>query len=361
MKMVRSLALLVAVLAGAACGPDYLTVRPTEPLVASAKGVTAEVTKLWLTEDVRDNGLDEGSRLVVGLRLRNDGPVARRVSPGSFSCAMHLDPSRPGEARALLPGGGGEGEFPGELPDEGTLLTTVVVPPGQSREVWAIFEGYGFDGSEVPRRVTLTVPVEGMPPLVLTLADPARGALRWQAPPATKATVIGLKNVTLLAPGMGGPAPTTEITLLRRKGPILWDVGILSFIFAETQGHRLVSETSVFAGSGLTGHVTLPLLTWGSSLEPRQLGVYAGGSASFVVEQLRPPIPEMARPHIYGFLQAEGGAELDIGALRLARTPFPLSLEGRALPRWAVRIGYIQTWAGGATSGGFTTGVRFTW
>jgi hypothetical protein len=360
MKMARALALLAAVLVQA-CAPDYLAIRPTEALTASGGGVSAEVTKLWLTDDVRDDGLDDGSRLVVGLRVRNDGSVARRVSPGSFSCVMHLDPGRPGEARALLAGGGGEGEFPGDLPDEGTLLGTVTIPPGQSREVWAIFEGYRFDGSEVPRRVTMTVAVEGMAPLVVTLADPARGALRWQTPPATKATVIGLKNVSLLAPGMGGAAPTTEIAVLRRSGPVLWDVGILSFIFAETQGRRLVSQTSVFAGSGLTGHVTLPLLARGTPQRPFELGLYGGGAASFVVEQLRPPIPEMAAPHIYGFLQAEGGVELDFGAPRLARTPFPLALEGRGLPRWSLRAGYVHTWAGGANAAGFATAIRFAW
>jgi hypothetical protein len=360
MKIAPTLA-LVAALVASACSPAYLTVRPTEPLTAAAGRVSVEVTKLWLTEGVRDDGLDADSRLVVGLRVRNDGPVARRVSPGSFSCVMHLDPSRPGEARALLAGGGGEGEFSGELPDEGTLLGAVTIPPGQSREVWAIFEGYRFDGSEVPRRVTMTVPVDGMAPMVVTLADPARGALRWQTPPARKAVVIGLKNVSLFAPGMGGSMPTTEITILRRSGPVLWDVGIQSFLFAETQGHRLVSQTSVFTGSGVTAHLTLPVLTWGTPQEPRQLGLYAGGAASFGVEVLRPPIPEDAVPHIYGFLQAEAGVELDIGALRLARTPFPLSLEGRGLPRWALRVGYVHTWAGGANSGGLMTALRFAW
>jgi hypothetical protein len=52
---------------------------------------------------------------------------------------------------------------------------------------------------------------------------------------------------------------------------------------------------------------------------------------------------------------------LDLGALPLARTPFPLVPVGRGLPRWSVRLGYIQSWAGGAASGGYATTIRFTW
>jgi hypothetical protein len=155
--------------------------------------------------------------------------------------------------------------------------------------------------------------------------------------------------------------PTTEFTGLARSGPILWDVGLLSMVFAMTQGHRLVSESWVFAGQGVTGHVTVPFLSWGTQQEPRQLGVYAGGAASLMVEALRAPIAMDAKPHIYGFFQAEGGLEVDVGALRLARTPFPLALSGRGLPQWTLRIGYIQTWAGGATSAGMATALRFTW
>ena len=355
----RAAALLVGVLG---CGPSYLfvPVRPTEVLTASARDMSAEVTNIWITADARSSGFGEDARLVVGVRVRNDGPQARRVSPGSFSCVMHLDPSRPGDARALLAGGGGEGTFTGELPDEGSLLTAVTIPPGQSREVWALFQGHHFEGSDVPRRVTLTVPVEGMAPLVVTLANPQWGALRWQTPPITRGWGFGIKNVSLYAPGMGGAAPSTEIVGFARSGPVLWDVGLLSTVFANTQGHRLVSETSVFAGTGVTGHVTYPLLSWGTPQEPRQLGVYAGGAASLLIETLRPPVAMDAKPHIYGFFQVEGGVELDVGAMRLARTPFPLSLTGRGLPRWVLRLGYVQTWAGGATSAGSIVAVRFT-
>jgi hypothetical protein len=248
------------------------------------------------------------------------------------------------------------------MPAEGSLLAAVSIPPGQSRVMWALFRGYRFEGSETPRRITLRVPVEGGAPLLLVLADPARGALRWQTPPVTSGWSYGVKNVALLAPGMSGPAPSTEIVRVSRYGRILWDLGLLSTVFAETKGHRLQSETNVFTGAGLTLHVTVPLLSWGSEQAPRQLGVFGGGSTSFVAEIPRPRDPgDMTPPHVYGFVQAEGGVELDVGAMRLARTPFPLAPDGRALPRWTLRLGYVQTWAGGATSAGYFTSIRFTW
>jgi hypothetical protein len=363
MKLWPTCAALALVTATLGCGPSYLMVpaRPTQPLTASARGVAAEVTNLWITADSRLDGFGEDSRLVVGLRVRNDGTTPRRVSPGSFSCVMSLDPTRPGDARALLAAGGGEGTFAGEMPDAGSLLSAVTIPPGQSREVWAMFQGYRFEQSGVPHTVTVRVPVEGLPPLVVTIADPQRGALRWETPAVTRGWHLSIKNVGLYADGMGGAAPSWEIGAVVRSGPILWDLGILSTVFAMTQGRRLTSETSVFTGSGLTAHVTYPFLSWGTPESPRQLGVYTGVAASALVEALRPPIAMDAKPHVYGLFQAEGGVELDLGTLRLARTPFPLAVTGRGLPRWALRLGYIQSWAGGATSGGSVLSVRFTW
>jgi hypothetical protein len=343
------------------CGPTYVGVRPTERLAAAARGVQAEVTRLWITDDVQRHGFDDEPRLVVELSVRNDGAQARRLSPGSLSCVMHGDARRPGQARMLLAGGGGEGTFPGELPDEGSLLAPVTIPPGQSRVVWAVFHGYRFDGSEIPRRLVLTVPVEGLAPLELVLADPARGDLRWETPPVKSAFAYGVKNVTLLAPGLGGSAPSAEIVRLTRSGRFLWDVGLLSTVFARTQGHRLTSETNVFSGVGLTAHLTLPLLSWGTSRNPVEVGVYGGGAASFLAEIARShPPSDMYQPHIYGFVQAEAGLELDIGILRLASTPFPLAAAGRGLPRWIIRLGYVQSWAGDASSAGFATTLRFT-
>ena len=217
------LALVLGALA-ASCGPSYVEVRPSEPLAGAAGGVHADVTRLWLSEDVRSRGLAEDADLVVELRVRNDDARERKISPGALSCWMELDARRPGETRSLLPGGGGAGEFPGEPPDEGSLLAAVTIPAGQSRLVWAIFHGYRFEGSDRPRRITLKIPLDDGA-LALDLADPARGALRWEAPPARGAVTIGVRNLSLFGGALHATVPSTEIVYASRRGPLLWDLG----------------------------------------------------------------------------------------------------------------------------------------
>src|SRR5450432_3759960 len=347
-----------------ACGAAFLPVRPSEPLAAEARGVHVDVTRVWLSEEVQQRGLAEDIDLVVEVRVRNDGARERKISPGSFSCWMELDARRPGETRALLPGGGGEGAFPGAPPDEGSLLAGVTIPPGQSRDVWALFHGYRFDGSERPRKVTLRIPLDDGS-IVLALADPAHGALRWEAPAVRSAISIGIKDITLLRGGLRASLPGTEIVFTARRGAVLWDVGLTSSVLVETQG-PLVSSTSTFTGSGLTAHLTAPFASWGPPEDGHQLGVFAGGSASVLVETLTPAqatanMMKMLLPNVYGFLTAEGGLELDMGAVRFAASPFPLSPDRRPLPSWLVRLGYVQAWGDGVTAGGFMTSIRFSW
>ena len=360
MKIVVAALVLVA-----SCGPSYLVVRPSEPVAAETHRVHVDVTRLWLTEDVRDSGFDDGVALVVELRVRNDDMRPRQVSPGSLSCWMVLDPQRPSETRSLLAGGGGEGAFKGEPPGEGSLLLPVVIPPGQSRDVWAIFYGYRFDGSDRPRRVTLTVPLDDGE-LTVDLADPARGAQRWDTPPVRAALSVGVRDLSFFGGGLRGTVPGTEISFAMRRGPLLWDVGLASSVFVQTQG-PLQSGTSTLTGTGLSGHLTVPFLSWGTDLNPRQLGAYAGGSTSFLIEiettaeananSMKMPA---VGPRSYGFYTAEAGLELDIGALRFTPSPFPLRADRRSLPRWMLRVGYVQGWAGGATGGGLVSSVHFT-
>jgi hypothetical protein len=346
----------------AACGPSYVEVRPTETLAAAERGMAVEVTHLWLTDDVRKRGLADDVDLVVELRVRNDGPKARRMSPGSFSCWMALDARRPSETRALLGGGGGAGPFPGELPDEGSLLAPVSVGPGETSTLWAFFHGYRFEGSDRPRRITLDVPFDDGSVRVV-LADPALGDLRWVAQPERTAVTLGLRNVSLVGGRLRATAPSTEIVFSSRRGPVLFDVGLVSTVLVETEG-PLRSSTSAFTGSGLTAHLTVPFASWGAPEERRELGVYAGGSASFLVEILTPAAARanqmnMLGPHAYGFFTAEAGLELDLGALRFAASPFPLEPARRMLPSWSLRVGYAQAWADGVTGSGFTTAFRF--
>jgi hypothetical protein len=357
--------ILVALLAlAAACGPSYVEIKPSEPLTADAPRVHADVTRLWLSDEARTRGLADDIELVVELRVRNDDTRARKISPGSFSCLLELDARRPGETRALLPGGGGEGAFPGEPPDEGSLLTAVTIPAGQSRDLWAIFHGYRFDGSDRPRRARLDVPLDDGA-LHVDLADPARGALTWETPAIRSSVTIGLRDLTLFAGGLHATIPSTEIVLQSRRGPVLWDVGLVSTVLVQSQG-PLVSSTSSFTGSGLTAHLTAPFASWGASEDARQLGFFAGGTASFLVEMLTPSAARMNSmnmigPHAYGLFTAEGGLEFDVGAARFAASPFPLTPAQRPLPAWGFRFGYAQAWAGSATGGGLLTSFRFTW
>jgi hypothetical protein len=359
MTATRARLLFALVLAGG-CGQSLVATRPTEPVTAhsTSTGLSAALDRVLVTDGVRAHGMDDGARLVVELRVKNEGAVARRLSPGSFSCTMELDATRPEQTRALLPAGGGEGKFHG-VPDEGTVLAGVTIPPGEERAVWAIFEGYRFEGSGAPRRITLTVPLEGGGALAVVIADPARGGLRWESRPARGALVVGLRDANLFG-ALEGTAISTELTWMWRAGRLRFDAGMLTTTFVAPHA-RLQSETSAFSGLGLTGHVAAPLLSWGPEHALRQLGVYAGGSASVLIEIPRRTPDEKSPLHTYGLYQAEAGLELAAGQLRLAPSPFPLTVSGPALPRWAFRLGYVQSWADGATVGGFATTLRFLW
>src|SRR5262245_30346804 len=95
----RALVLALVVGTGASCAPSFVPVRLSEPVTAAAPGVRAQVTRVYVTDDIRARGVDDGSRLVVELRVRNEGAAPRKLSPGSFSCLMELDARRPGETR----------------------------------------------------------------------------------------------------------------------------------------------------------------------------------------------------------------------------------------------------------------------
>ena len=340
------------------CGASFIPVRPSEPVTATSGTLAAEVTRLWLTDDVRDVGLDDEIDLVVELMVRNDGSEAHTLAPGSFECLMEIDARRPSETRALQPGGGGEGAFPGAEPDEGSLLAPVTIPAGRAQTVWALFHGYRFAGSERARRITLRAPFDAGV-LALDLADPARGDLRWQTPPENRGIIVGLKDLSLVGGAMHATAPSSEVAVIGRRGGVLWDLGLVSTVLVETQG-PLVSSTSAFSGSGLSGHLTTSLVTWGPPQNPRQLGVFAGGSASLLLEITSSAVArEKKTPHAYGLLTAEGGLDFGLGALPFAPSPFPLAPANRPLPRWSLRLGYVQAWADGVTSGGYMTSLRF--
>jgi len=350
-------------LAALGCGETLVEVRPSEPIAArSADGaLEAAVESIWITDDLAAVGIADEQAVAVQLQLVNRGSKPRQVSPAAFACLMLLDPRTPGETLSLVASGGGEGRLPGEIPDEGSLLGSITIPPGEARAVWALFRGYRYPSSDVQRRILLEIPDGEGPPLELTLADPERGALRWQLPPKRAVISIALHNAALFG-GMRGQAVGSEVTWLARAGALLWEVGLQSSLFVQSKG-PLTSETSSFMTSGVTARLTMPMLGWGTALDPRLLGLYVGGTASLLLEIVRTMPPERMTPaEFYGGFTIDAGLELDVGALRFAGTPFPLTPSGRLpLPRWRLRVGYTHTWIGSAQADGYVTSISLSW
>jgi hypothetical protein len=324
----------------------------------------------------------------VEVAVSNGGAAPYAVSAVSFSCRMEVDATRPAETRALTPAGGGEGQFPGQLASDESALSAVTVPPGQTRAYWVLFRGYRFPASDVPRRVVLTVQGEGGQAIAwgrpgfagpsrsrgvrdpsrvpteieLVLADPALGDLRWEVTPARGGWMFGVQNTSLFGSHLRATAIATEIARTTRIGRLLLDVGLTSRVLVQTQG-ALVSPTSSFAGSGLAARLAVPLLEWGPWHDPRRLAAYGGGQAELLIAMEPPRAPDdNTPPSYYGALSFEAGLELELGALRVAATPFPLSYAGaRPLPRWLLRVGYTHWLVGHGGSDGYTTGIALSW
>jgi hypothetical protein len=235
------------------------------------------------------------------------------------------------------------------------------VPPGQRRAYWALFRGYRFPGSDVPRRIVVTLPGADGRRLTLPLGDPARGLLRWNVPPLTSGFMFGVQNTSLYGAHLEATGIATQVARFVRVGRVLLDAGISSRVLVETRG-ALASSTSSFVGLGLGTHAALPFLTWGPWQEPRSFALYGGGEAQLLVAIEKARMPgDMTPPSTYGAIAAEAGLELEVGARRPAASPFPLSTVERALPRWLVRVGYTHWWVGRGGSDGYTTSFRIAW
>src|SRR5262249_50661795 len=146
-------------------------------------------------------------------------------------------PDRPGETRSLAPAGGGEGDFPAHLALDDLTLGTAIIPPGQSRRYWVVFRGYRYDGSDAPRKITVTLPVGRGRRVQLVTADPARGPLRWELKPPATGLVVGTQTTSLFAPGLTAAAMAGSLSYLGRAGPILWDGGLTTRFLVETKGN----------------------------------------------------------------------------------------------------------------------------
>jgi hypothetical protein len=358
----RTLFRLALTLLVAGCGAaTYREVRPNEPIGAAAANLRVDVQRVFLTDDTIENGVTEGMALVVELTVANGGPRPYSLKPTALWCLMQIDARKPTETRLLPPSVNGDGAFPG-APPEGADLNQIDVAAGQTRSFWVLFRGYQFAGSEIPRRITLTMPDAEGRALELVLADPARGDLRWEVPPTRGAWYLGVRSGSLYGGYAQATAISTQITRLSRAGRFLWDVGYLSSVLVQVKG-ELRSSSSSFTGTGLDAHLTLPVFSWGDRLQPIRLGPYLGGQIQVLIAMQ--PTPNSATPQtppVYGDGVLEAGFELDLGALRNAATPFPLSPIGRnPLPRWLLRVGYAHDWIGHGTANGYLTSVRLSW
>jgi len=354
---------LALTLVVAGCGVTYREVRPNEPIGAAGGDLRVDVQHVFLTDDTIENGVADGMGLVVELAVVNGGPRPYSLKPTTLWCLMQVDARKPSEMRLLPPSANGVGAFPGAPPEEADL-SQIDVAPGQTRSFWVLFRGYRFAGSELPRRITLTMPdAEGRAlALELVLADPARGDLRWEVPPTRGSWFLGVRSGSLYGSYAQATTISTQISRFSRAGRFLWDVGYISSVVVQVKG-ELRSSSSSFTGTGFDAHLTLPLLSWGDPLQPIRLGPYLGGQLQALIALQ--PTPDKAAPQappVYGDGDLEVGVELDVGALRNAATPFPLSAAGRnPLPRWFLRAGYIHDWIGHGTANGYATNVRLSW
>ena len=350
-------------LGGGGCGTTatYRAVRPNEAVAVVAGGLRVDVGRLFLTDETIETGVADGAALVVELTIDNSTARPYSLKPSALWCLMQIDARKLDQTRLLPPSMNGDGAFPG-APPEGGDLTPIDVAPGQRRSFWVLFRGYQFSGSDLPRRVTLTLPDDEGRALELVLADPARGLLRWEVPPTPHAWYLGVQTGSLYGGYARATSIATSIARVSRAGRFLWDVGLVSTVLVQVQG-ALRSSSSSFTGTGLEAHLTLPLFSWGQPTSPTRLGPYLGGQIQTLIA-IQPP-PKQLTPQplpVYGMGGPEAGLEIDIGALRNAATPFPLSPSGRnPLPRWLIRLGYTHSWIGHGTADGYFSSVGLNW
>jgi len=346
----------------AGCGATLEQLKPSEPLVARepSSALKVEVTAVILSDEVPRQGVAEDAVVGVSLRVRNDGGVSYTFNASSCWLFLEGDERHPEKTLSFAPAGGGEGEPPREL-DEDTPLRAVPVAPGETRSLWVLFRGYRFPGSDIARRVTMTLPGLDGQPLHVLLADPARADLRWEVAPPTSRIMPAIQSASLLGAQTKSQIAGSALARVATAGRFLWDVELRSGLAVQTEG-RLKSALSTFSVSAIALHLTAPLWTWGPYQDPTRFGVFAGGggavwSALITTAQARAG----EKPNVYGAWFVDAGLELDFGTWRPAATPFPLSLDPKpGLPRWSLRLGYTQSWFGNATSAGYMTGLRLS-
>ncbi|HXU62756.1 MAG TPA: hypothetical protein VN962_13695 [Polyangia bacterium] len=353
------MSLLVA-LSGCFSG-GYREAHLSQPAEVLTRGFAIEVSRVYLNEETVTDGVGDGTALVVQLNITNRSATPYQLSPGQIWCLLEIDARHPDQTRMFPPSVSGPGEFTGYLP-EARELPSIDVPPGQTRTAWVLFQGYRFKDSDIPRKVTLTLPDPNGKTVELVLADPGTGYLRWIVPPTRSTFAFGVQDRALY----GGYAQinmvSTRLSRMARAGRFLWDIGLVSTTVVQVKG-ALRSSSSSFGATGFDFHLSLPLLKYGEDAYPIRFGPYVGGELQLLIatEPTQTEKPAMAPP-VYGEVSPEIGLEMDVGALRLARLPFPVWSETRnPVPRWLFRIGYTHTWIGHGTADGYLSSFRIAW
>jgi hypothetical protein len=228
-----------------------------------------------------------------------------------------------------------------------------------------VFRGYRFAGSDVPRKITVSLPDARGHRVKLVIADPAHGDLRWETAPARTGAAYGVQNTSIYAPGFTTTGIAAEISLVTRAGPIMYDLGLTSGLYLESKG-RMLSETSGFTSVGGNAHLTLPFAKWGNWQDPRQFGIYGGLGLQLLVEIPGSAHDPKVAARTYGVVSLEGGLELDVGAHgHPVASPFPIGYTRSLLPRWTIRLAYTHWFISGdhvdLNSGGYVTSARFAW
>jgi len=349
------------------CGGQFRPMTLPGPISMSPMSdaaLSVELGRVFVTADVLKSGMGEESAIVVVLGITNNGREPFTLNAGSMSCWMKLSPDRPGETRSLTPAGGGEGDFQGAELDD-LKIGSMTIAPGASSRYWVVFRGYRFAGSDVPRKIVVSLPDARGRRVEVVIADPARGDLRWETAPARTSAAYGVRNTSVFAPGFTATGIAAEISLVTRVGPIMYDLGLTSGMVLESKG-RMLSETSGFTSTGGNAHLTLPVTTWGNWQDPRQFGIYGGAGVQLLIEVPGEDHDAKVAPRTYGVISVEGGLELAIGAYGPpTASPFPVSYSGPLLPRWSIRAGYTHWFVRGdnadLSSGGYTTGIRLAW
>jgi hypothetical protein len=343
------------------CGTTYRQVRLSEPVQAAAGGLQVEVASAFLNDEAIEDGVGDGTALIVEFTASNNGPQTWTAPASGFWCLLQVDTAHPDQTLMLPPSIDGQGPFPGQ-PPEVPELKPIEVPAGQTRSFWVLFRGYRFAGSDIERRVTLNVPGIDGRPIELTLADPARGLLRWKVAPQSSAYLVGFQNDAFYGSYLQAITSSVQFSRIASAGPLLWDVGISTTLLVESQG-RLRSPDSSFSDYGLDAHLSAPLWKWGEVPNPRRIAFYAGAEVQ-VLTAVIPAAQPGGKPTLiaYGAFEPEVGLELNVGALRTAATPFPLDNAGpNPIPRWQIRYGYTHSWIGHGTSDGLVTSFRLVW